>query len=1502
MAIVSADGDIADPLFVEKDGNDGQGESAESLQDNLVPDISGEAKKENTEPVTKTSDVQVGSTEPLQENLDSDISGEVNKENTEPVTKYEVQNTTTIDSTSEEDDSKQTVTTMATEIVGPINNVKMDFVGLYVDGVKVVTGNEVYNAPTVGNRTKISYDFNIKPDKDYGVGSTFTFQLPQALLVFDQEALSGTKEKDGIKYSYATDTTGKVTVTFETPLEDSSEHTIVIEFGAKFGEDGSKEGLEQEIEIPIEGGTTIKLPLIFEPKLEGKSMSKEGVPSIENGERFITWTVWTNREGAELSKAVLSDELGGSGHGLELVGNISVEKYVVGLNGVAKTPATTESVDKFPVKLGDGRFAYKLTYKTKVTRVPKEDREPFTNSAILTNNGKESEPVKATVTHTYGTKLTKTVTNNTNNKYNAEWQIEYNYFGSVMSSQTLTDTVTGPHKIKADTINVYSVTVDEAGNGKKGTLVIPQPTATLSDDNKTFTINLLSPNGEAYLIEYETEFDGEYVTEGSKVSNEASYDNRKIKDTEEFTISDGIFSKSRGDIDYVKKEITWTIQVTAEKDMNKFVITDTLTDYGSNQGGTRQTLLLDENSKYVKVNDVSTDATVTDPTKGFVLDLGEVKKGQNFIITYKTKFDILENGTAYSEYKNEAVARWESPSDSTEYSIKKTAEFEPTANTSNNGYKNGSFDHVNQVFNWNVAVNINLQDINGATLVDAIGEGHELVPGTIKVYPLNLGVNNESGTPDMENELTTGRTITENTDKKGFTIKFSGLTDIQKKQAYLITYQTKDSDNIIGQPTGTKNKYDNNATFETKDNVKFVLSTSTTVKHANELIDKKAKTNPDDETITWTVDVNKSHSTLGNITLTDNMSSNQLVLPESFQKREIKMNEKGEISYGEWEKVTPEVINSNNGFTLDLGELNQVGYQVEYKTFFVGAHGDVFSNEASINYTGNTSGTSNESKVENEKFYYNDSNTDIYSKKGSFTLHKVKVNRTTGDSSNFAGITFELWNKNDTNKLYEQTTDSDGMLTFDNIRYGKYVLKEVTPVGYKPIDDIEVTMNDEINTVIEGNEKKIREIENEELVHSFKVKKVDKEGKPLAGAVFKLQKADGSDVTGYESLVSDDDGWITVSENLEPGNYQLIETKAPIGYKLLTDPVTFTIDDQQVEILVLEPIVNEVMKGVTLLKYHADNKDDIDRTKPLQGAQFNVFNKADGKPIEDSEGKAIVYTTNAQGEIIIDNLANGEYYFLEVKAPAGYQLNTSPFKFEIKDGMEGPNIVEVGNKLIPWTPAPLGSLQILKVDAEDATKKLAGAKFDVVNATGKVIDSVVTNSEGVAVSSNLPFGTYTLVETEAPEGYELSTSKVNVTIDKTATVEVTVENTKESDEPTEPGEEEPTDPTDPTKPGDPTKPTDPTSPGKPEDPGKPNDSGVKGDNDEKNPNTSGGSTKPGDSNQSGVKGEGGEKVPGKTGQPTLPQTGEEQFLYMIAIGLLFIAIGGTMLFRRKKNA
>ncbi|HAK1223607.1 TPA: collagen binding domain-containing protein, partial [Listeria monocytogenes] len=303
----------------------------------------------------------------------------------------------------------------------------------------------------------------------------------------------------------------------------------------------------------------------------------------------------------------------------------------------------------------------------------------------------------------------------------------------------------------------------------------------------------------------------------------------------------------------------------------------------------------------------------------------------------------------------------------------------------------------------------------------------------------------------------------------------------------------------------------------------------------------------------------------------------------------------------------------------------------------------------------------------------------------------------------------------------------------------------------------------------------------------------------LEGAEFKLVDSKGTVL--QENITTNASGQLSIAD-LKFDTYQLIETKAPTGYKLDTTPVEFTIGENN--------------QAITVTKENTLNTGSVELTKldsatkaTLAGATFEL---------QDKEGNTLQtgLTTDENGVLKVTDLVPGSYQFIETSAPTGYKLDNSPVSFEII-ASETDQIVKVTKE----NTLEVGSVELTKLDS--ATKAtLAGATFELQNKEGNTLQTGLTTDEnGVLNVTDLVPGTYQFVETKAPIGYELDTTPVVFEIIDGETdqpVKVTKENTLVPPTPVPPTPIPPTPlppvPYEPTVP--PTKPAVPVTPKKSE--------------------------------------------------------------------------------------
>ncbi|WP_141550985.1 SpaA isopeptide-forming pilin-related protein [Bacillus wiedmannii] len=346
------------------------------------------------------------------------------------------------------------------------------------------------------------------------------------------------------------------------------------------------------------------------------------------------------------------------------------------------------------------------------------------------------------------------------------------------------------------------------------------------------------------------------------------------------------------------------------------------------------------------------------------------------------------------------------------------------------------------------------------------------------------------------------------------------------------------------------------------------------------------------------------------------------------------------------------------------------------------------------------------------------------------------------------GAEFRLKNENGQIVGEAKTTNKDGVVQFDNLEPGKYTLEETkAPEGYKAV---EVTV--EVNVV--ANEVVKQEVMNEKVTGQFEIVKVDAndKAKVLSGAEFTVYK-DGKKVA---ELKTDESGKV-MSPKLPLGEYTVKETKAPEGYKLSNKEWKVTIQNEK-EVVKVEAENERILGSLQIIK-----TDDKDQAKRLAGAEFTL---------KDPQGNVVKegITTDKSGIVKVDGLVPGEYTLEETKAPEGYELT----KQVIHVTVDGEKVIDVK----VTNSKSLGQFEIVKVDAEDKTKVLSDAEFEVYK-DGKKVETLRTDKTGKVISQKLEPGTYTLKETKAPQGYKLLKEEIEVVVEANKVVQVQVENAKE---------------------------------------------------------------------------------------------------------------------------
>ena len=231
---------------------------------------------------------------------------------------------------------------------------------------------------------------------------------------------------------------------------------------------------------------------------------------------------------------------------------------------------------------------------------------------------------------------------------------------------------------------------------------------------------------------------------------------------------------------------------------------------------------------------------------------------------------------------------------------------------------------------------------------------------------------------------------------------------------------------------------------------------------------------------------------------------------------------------------------------------------------------------------------------------------------------------------------------------------TNGVLELSKIPYGTYLLEEVEiPPNYELSSNEPITFN----ITKEGEQVELT-IYNTLMKGSLTLEKRDKETDELipSQVTFKIKNTTTNEYLSLNgtTLFELTDGLLTL-DNIPFGTYSLEEITPPQGYKILEEPLTFTISKENLEVKLT--VYNYPLMGSLTI----EKQDELTK-EPLSGVHFGLYN-ADKELIGE-------YITNEEGLITIDNLKVGNYYLKELLTLTDYELNSEEIPIEIKDGIK----------------------------------------------------------------------------------------------------------------------------------------------------------------------------------------------------------------------------------------
>lgn len=423
----------------------------------------------------------------------------------------------------------------------------------------------------------------------------------------------------------------------------------------------------------------------------------------------------------------------------------------------------------------------------------------------------------------------------------------------------------------------------------------------------------------------------------------------------------------------------------------------------------------------------------------------------------------------------------------------------------------------------------------------------------------------------------------------------------------------------------------------------------------------------------------------------------------------------------------------------------------------------------------------------------------------SNVLKKFRVNVTKQDyekghaqgDAKLGGAVYGLYKGDEL--IAQYTTDSNGSFTTDYYVCGTdWTVREISPSeGYLLNDTVYRVGADPRDYNIEYNTAPDMTVMEQVIKGKISIIKHTDDGEtqietPEKGAEFQIYlKSSGSFVNAdkdeRDTIVCDEDGFAS-TKLLPYGVYTVHQTKGWAGRELITDfDVFINKDGKTYKFLINNKNFESYLKVVKLDK-------ETGKRIPYEGAAFEIYDSNNHRITMQYTYPQVTsihtFYTNKEGYLITpEKLPYGDYTLKEVQAPYGYVLDDTPIPFVISQENAstdtGVTVVKVKAKDI----AQKGVINITKTgeifsSVEEnkgvytpkySVGNLKGAVFEIYAAEdittldgtvrydqGSLVDTIITDDDGVAKSKELYLGKYTVIEKTAPNGYVHNGTKYDV--------------------------------------------------------------------------------------------------------------------------------------------
>lgn len=1076
-------------------------------------------------------------------------------------------------------------------------------------------------------------------------------------------------------------------------------------------------------------------------KVTPNVLSKSGV----NNGGVITWTVKINADRLNLAGSTYTDTIGA---GQELISDSFTFTSPAGAN--ASTIISSKSQNGFTINFGSASDTgyYEFTYQTQQTDWAASS---LINKGTL-NGGNFDSYTTGDVSVNGVSMITKQSTGYDNILHTLTWKIVVNpeAYGD-MGEVTITDSFPDLSKwvngsqVSVSTMELVSVSRDDTGekltvtdNGKGFTYTF----ANGALDNKSITLIVVTKLKDDCI----EAFDGQWMSVKNKVEM-TSGKNPTTPATAEaernIEIKKTSLIEKTGKIQ-TDGTIMWQIRVNAsEMKKNKILITDTISNKqkyiaGSSKIATDEWRLDQDNGVYAREPQVSADGktlTYTFDASDALFDSGYFNS--QFYIRYYTKADVtVGESNTESTYNNTAKAEIDFDGD-VHLKDEKTASV--TGKVGGVVDKTAKYSENQNYIDWSITINKPGYDLRAAVnprIVDKLASYYDYSMGTL--YEVVNGV--ETEVPGSEYIITVVNqelTVQLPTDGNG---KYKGTA------TYVFKFRTRFNCLDVELPSSLTNSVSfiglADVYEQTSQEIKNIHFSSSSAGASTRQRIRIKKVDADDssmvlkdavfEMYAGTVKVGEAQTDASGYAVFDNLTISE----DATVKIRETVAPDGYDLPSETERIT----------TIPMSDFETVSAINGMQTMEV--------------------------EIKNKK-------TASLTVTGKIALTKVD----TADDTPLAGAQFTLYTELPTaaSTGLTRTTDTDGKVEFASLEAGTagaskvyYVVETKSPDGYlydatKQVV-IKASIDENGDTTYEQGTivgsafladtpaNTSNQIKNTKTTAELQITKVDAASATtlLQGAAFGLYKdAQCTDLVGTKTTGTDGKAAFT---DLEPGRtYYYREETAPTGYVLDSTVKSITIGTGTETAVVTKEVTVENTKQNGSLR--VKKVDDSVPANPIAGIQFKL--KDSSSAYVQKNGTDYTVTTDENGEAMFENLPYGSYTLEEVagSVPAKYTPST---EISVKIDSNIAKDVTVVNAVKKF------KLQVVKVDKDNATKKLSGAIFTLYSSAGVKLAEKETGADGTIEFDNLAYDGYYITEMKAPDGYN-ATGSISFSADKFTT-------------------------------------------------------------------------------------------------------------------------------------